>query len=209
MHHCYSYTHTCIQTYNMTDAADYEELDFPPPPKPPHTRYSHTQLPNESSSQPVAPPRTTSRYVERDRKVSGWALHVNDNGTSLYTCILLSSLWRYALTCNHYCEDLVRQEPVNCLTCNLCLYSLTSHCGFSLCSDDKPAPPPPASKPAKRPLPPPKPRTYEALDQEDRPSIATAVKMVGLLIMILCVNLRFNVCLHGCLVGLLANRSPV
>ncbi len=139
MHHCYSYTHTCIQTYNMTDAADYEELDFPPPPKPPHTRYSHTQLPNESSSQPVAPPRTTSRYVERDRKVSGWALHVNDNGTSLYTehivfywvhyggmlspVIIIVKIW----------SDKKWLIFLPAIFVCLCLYSLTSHCG-SLCA---------------------------------------------------------------------------
>ncbi len=54
----------------MTDAAEYEKVGFIAPPKPPHTRYSHTQISDESS-QPVAPPRTTSRYVEKDRKVSG------------------------------------------------------------------------------------------------------------------------------------------
>ena len=60
----------CVYVQTMTDAADFEEVGFIAPPKPPHTRYSHTQISDESS-QPVAPPRTTSRYVEKDRKVSG------------------------------------------------------------------------------------------------------------------------------------------
>ena len=51
----------------MADDPEYEDIEFSTPPKP--SRVQH-HIP-AAVPQPVAPPRTSSRYVERQAKLSG------------------------------------------------------------------------------------------------------------------------------------------
>ena len=56
------------------DGYEYEDLDYPgpPPPKPHNIRPAHSPAPAlNNSPQPMVPPRTTSRYVQRSSNVSG------------------------------------------------------------------------------------------------------------------------------------------